>query len=194
MSTLHVVRGNLRFCPDCLDVFGVVGDDQKPCDCVRSAGVPLRWRGGDFPTPFHICLYCGLEVVSSGSKFSSFFYDECRVAVSTLNNSLDRTGWVSLPIGRHSLMHSHLRHARPFTTQPTVRAWARQRLQNYWEAFSGPGDDWVDFSASSQRLVTPDQSEQLAELALRLQTVPPDNFFDALTEANARMHKAKDSS
>ena len=121
MSTLHVVRGNLHFCPDCLDVFGEAGDEQKPCNCDRSAGVPLRSTGGDFPIPFHICLYCGLEVVSSGSRWSTFYCDRCRVEVLTLNDKLEHASWVSLPIGRHSLMHGRWPHARPFAAEPMVR-------------------------------------------------------------------------
>ena len=189
MSTLSVVRGNLHFCPDCLDVFGEAGDEQKPCNCDRSAGVPLRSTGGDFPIPFHICLYCGLEVVSSGSRWSTFYCDGCRVEVLTLNDKLEHAGWVSLPIGRHSLMHGRWPHARPFAAEPMVRVWARQRLQKCWEAFSGPGDDWVDFSASSRSSVGEDRTD-LAELALGLQTVPRDSVFEGLREANAEMHKA----
>ena len=190
MSTLHVVRGNLRFCPDCLDVFGAAGDGQKPCQCDRSASVSLRYVGGDFPLPFHICLYCGTEVVSSGSRWSTFYCDDCRLGVVTLNDSLDQAGLVSLPIGRHSLMHGRWRHARPFTAEPLVRAWSRQRLRGYWEAFTVPGDDWVDFSASSRKLAGPDRTD-LAELALRLQTAPADAFFDGLNEANARLRRGK---
>ena len=186
MSNLTVVPGNLRFCSDCLDVFGLVGGETKPCECDRSAGVPLRWKGGDFPLPFHICLYCGLEVVSSGSRWSTYYCDDCRLAVLTLNDELDHAGLVSLPIGRHSLMHTRWRHARPFTAEPMVRAWARRRLRMYWEAFIGPGDDWVDFSASSRRLAKRNRTD-LADLALGLQTVATDSIFDALKEINTGM-------
>src|SRR6202023_1828829 len=100
----------------------------------------------------------GLEVIHSGSRWSTFCCDDCRIAVFALNDRLDRGGWVSLPIGRHSLMHSRWRHARPFTAAPIVRVWARQRLWEYWSAFSGPGDDWVDFSFSSRRLARQDRT------------------------------------
>ena len=188
MSQLPIARGTLRFCPDCLDVFGTAGDGQKPCDCDRSAGIALRYVGGDFPLPFHICLYCGTEIVRSGSRWSTFFCEACRLAVVPLNDSLDKAGMVSLPVGRHSLMHTRWSYARPFTSQPLVHVWARQRLRAHWEAFDGPGDDWVDFADSARRHIHPDRTD-LAELALRLQTAPGDMVFESLNEANRKLHR-----
>ena len=189
MSNVHVIPGKLRFCPDCLDVFGVAGDDQKPCACDRSAGMAVRWGGGDFPLPFHICLFCGLEIVRSGSRWSTFYCGDCRVAVLIINDRLDQAGCVSLPIGRHSLMHCRWRHARPFAAVPMVRVWARQRMEQYWAAFPGPGDDWVDFTASSRNFHGTDRTD-LTELALRLQTVSADSLFDGSKKVHARWDKS----
>ena len=92
---------------------------------------------------------------------------------------------VSLPVGRHSLMHTNLRHARPFTTSPLVVRWARIRLWNRWRSFPGPGDDWVDFSSHSRKFL-PDDRSDLLELADALQSTANDWFFEKLREYNSK--------
>ena len=55
---------------------------------------------GDFPTEVEWCYCCARTLISSGSKFSSFFCDECRADVIQLRKTLGST---FLPLGRHSL-------------------------------------------------------------------------------------------
>jgi hypothetical protein len=184
MSQTLVVRpGELRFCPRCLDIYGTVGESSKRCQCDVSADVALRDEGGDFVLPFEICWYCGVEVIASGSRWSAYYCDACRPDVSGLNEALDRVAMVSLPIGRHSLMHAHMRYARPFTTSPLVVRWARIRLWTRWRSFPGPGDDWVDFATHSRCFVPADRRD-LATLAEELQSTAIDWFFEKLQEHN----------
>ena len=57
---------------------------------------------GDFPEAVELCHCCAQTLIPSGSKFSSFFCDECRVRVVALNGSY---GLAVVPLGRHSLMN-----------------------------------------------------------------------------------------
>jgi hypothetical protein len=57
---------------------------------------------GDFPTAVEFCCCCATELISSGSRFSSFFCAECRAAARQL---ADSAGFAVIPLGRHTLMN-----------------------------------------------------------------------------------------
>ena len=57
---------------------------------------------GDFPEAVCLCYCCAQTMIPSGSKFSSFFCDECQGRVVALNRSY---GLAVVPLGRHSLMN-----------------------------------------------------------------------------------------
>jgi hypothetical protein len=58
--------------------------------------------GGDFPTALELCHCCAGVLIPSGSKFSSFFCEECRAAVQQLRETV---GFTVIPFGRHSIMN-----------------------------------------------------------------------------------------
>lgn len=58
-----------------------------------------RWPGYDFNTAGELCYCCGQVLLTSGSKYSVWFCDECKQQVGILNGRLGR---YAVPIGRHS--------------------------------------------------------------------------------------------
>jgi hypothetical protein len=151
------VPDTVQYCPQCADVFGIAKGDTKRCGCANSEGVePYQ---GDVDYGFEICRYCQAEVISTGSRWSTFFCEHCRPLVLQINDSLDARGLVSLPIGRHSLMHGHWLHARPFTTAEIVADWSAARLDQAGRStaegsspFPGPGS--ASTSVRSERAST----------------------------------------
>ena len=71
-NTFTVAAGEFDDCPDCADVYGVLGGKGKRCRCDRSIKVHEPFFGGDFPTPFEICWYCHAEIIHSGSRWSTY--------------------------------------------------------------------------------------------------------------------------
>jgi hypothetical protein len=115
--------GGATICPNCfmcrgeLEVRGLAraADDcvvRKPKDVrrfhqrCRCEGVDQeRWLRFDFNCYLELCRCCGVEPIRSGSRWSSFFCEECKARVLSLNRAAG--GWV-IPIGRHSAMHGIL--------------------------------------------------------------------------------------
>jgi hypothetical protein len=56
----------------------------------------------DFSTAYETCYCCGLEVITSGIKWSSFFCKDCKKAIYKIN---EVAGRCVIPVGRHSLMN-----------------------------------------------------------------------------------------
>lgn len=108
---------HLRVCGGSAGLFGPIayGDDapsrEQRC---RWSECPYRdepWHqpqtslpepAGDFPTEVELCYCCVAELIPSGSRFSSFFCDDCRERVVALR---DDAGRVIIPLGRHSMMN-----------------------------------------------------------------------------------------
>jgi hypothetical protein len=115
--------GGLAICSECFVLRGwfgagrAIGDSAlKPepgayghryyqrCRC-QDKSMEAPWVGFDFNTEVELCYCCGAEAITSGSRWSSFYCEECREQVLKLNRSVGR--WV-IPIGRHSVMHGLL--------------------------------------------------------------------------------------
>jgi len=95
-------------CGTCAGLNGIpVGRDAPPveqiqrCRC-RSTDEPA-WPSFNFNEHVHLCECCLMEALPSGSRFSVWFCEECRLRVIALNDRL--RVWL-IPIGRHSIMVS----------------------------------------------------------------------------------------
>lgn len=75
-------------------------------------GTENRWEDSDLSEWIHICECCVIDVTRSGSRWSSFYCDECRQRILALRRS-DRP--LAIPLGRHSMMNAiALEGARAF--------------------------------------------------------------------------------
>lgn len=188
MSNTHlIVPLTVQYCPLCADVFGTINDVSKRCGCSNSEGIaPYR---GDLDYGFEICWYCQAEVIASGSRWSTFYCEPCRPLVLQINDSLDADGQVSLPIGRHSLMHSRWRHARPFTAADVVCQWKVSRLRSGWEAFGGGFDPipWTGFGQFQREVRDRDHGLAIGQVAGLVQHTKPDAVLNLLRAANAEL-------
>ena len=180
-----IAPGLLTYCPRCIDVFGVLDGRAKRCRCRRSDHLPV-WRDGDFPTPLEICWYCQARIIGSGSRWSVFFCDGCRRKVVPLNDELDRMGLISLPIGRHSLMHVRWKHARPFTAAPLAYRWRCWRLAAASRELGGGLRDWPELEAHLQ--VRP---PELGYVVRRVQRAPVDELALVLAQANTEAGRGR---
>ena len=113
----NVSIDHLYICAGSAGLFGALGYDGGPpiqeqrCRYVDCPYREERWHRpktelpepfGDFPEAIELCHCCASAVIPSGSKFSSFFCDDCRAAVMRLTSAL---GTAAIPLGRHSLMN-----------------------------------------------------------------------------------------
>jgi len=92
----------LRICGTCYDLYDENRPDGMEQHC-RCHPREQTWPGYDFDERAILCRCCGLEVVRSGSRWSSFFCRECQLlamGVSIWQRQL------VFPIGRHTLMHT----------------------------------------------------------------------------------------
>ena len=178
------VPETVQYCPQCADVFGVARGDGKRCGCANSEGIePYR---GDLDYGFEICRYCQAEVISTGSRWSTFFCEHCRPLVLRINDSLDARGLVSLPIGRHSLMHGYWLHARPFTAAEIVSDWSAARLRSGWGTYGGGLEPapWAGFGRYQREVRESEHHRALQQVAALVQDAEPDFLLAALREAN----------
>lgn len=105
---------SLRICHKCLELYGSIKlDDGHRVEqrCLCSKHSEERWvtiQGGtrfhhDFNTEYEICYCCGLEIIPSGSKWSSFYCVDCIGVIHEFNKAVRQC---LIPLGRHSLMNS----------------------------------------------------------------------------------------
>lgn len=109
----------LRICQNCLELYGEIWleDGQlvfQECQkgCCHSTQREERWHVNnlktgrkyyhDFNKEYEICQCCGLEVIPSGSRWSSFFCRPCKEMILQFNQ---KAGKCVVPIGRHSMMN-----------------------------------------------------------------------------------------
>ena len=59
------------------------------------------WPGSDFNTSVEFCHCCSKALINTGSRFSSFYCDDCRNLVAEHNQSET----ILIPMGRHSFMN-----------------------------------------------------------------------------------------
>lgn len=96
---------NLRICHHCFALYGIVRlkDGKKVYqNCMCDELDKPRWDKYDFNRKYELCWCCGLEVIPSGSKFSSFYCRDCKERIWYLNQKLGRC---LIPLGRHSVMN-----------------------------------------------------------------------------------------
>ena len=95
--------GSFTVCCVCAGLAGYPrgrSDYPQVCRCNRAD--EQRWPDHDFNEYADLCWCCLLETISSGSKWSSFYCDDCRQRVRKYNQSMGR---VLLWMGRHSIMN-----------------------------------------------------------------------------------------
>ena len=107
----------MAVCGDCRDVVGpfyrlhgsLAGDgpfDQRgTCPRHEPHKYDTAWRHFDFNRAVDLCYCCGTVPLTSGSRWSVWFCDDCKHQVGLLNG---RHGRCIVPIGRHSVHHGCL--------------------------------------------------------------------------------------
>lgn len=86
---------SLSICPKCLQPHGNItfpyGQKfRQRCYCDK---VESRWNGGryyNYSRTYTTCYCCGLEIVTSGCQWSSFFCRDCNEAIINFNNAAGR--------------------------------------------------------------------------------------------------------
>lgn len=104
----------MHLCTRCLEVAGPWRQRYEPrgplrqlCSCERRSlnesgePTPEPWPSFDFNQAVTLCYCCGMEPLTSGSRFSVWFCDECKLRVRRVNEELR---FYLIPIGRHSFM------------------------------------------------------------------------------------------
>ena len=142
-TTKYGKYGEMMICADCFEIYGpwhckgeaaggtdknlfqLCGRDcpsrnQKPNMLSREV-VGAKWPGFDFNMVVELCHCCGQEVLSSGSKWSVWFCEECKERVIQFNTRYRRT---IIPIGRHSLMAGYSLGQEEARKPEAIRAFA----------------------------------------------------------------------
>jgi hypothetical protein len=109
------------------------------------------WERCDFNCVAELCWCCASAVIPSGSRWSSYFCDECRPRIVALNRGVGRC---VIPIGRHSIMNGVALRANPpptdealgrfvhdvgtiFERAARVARWRRRRVQRVLGTIDG---------------------------------------------------------
>ena len=110
------------------------------CGCERSAQAEREavWPGYDHNTVAELCRCCAIEIVRSGSKWSTWFCPDCRERVTALNA---RMGRCVVPIGRHSLMNGVSYRPVPGGMDDEALTAFADQLHAFFEA-AGDTDGW----------------------------------------------------
>ena len=187
-SPREATPGELQICHRCLllkgQVPGRTDGARQFCDCtpleVRRA--QPRW-GGDFNTYAELCRCCGLVLLRSGSRFSTWFCPQCLEAIKALNRSAGRC---LVPIGRHSFMNGVGASAAQLRTEGGARALAEQFACLLGKESSLEG--WARMTVQRNLTALGFDSEQDAALADYLDAVSssalsPRAAFEALLSA-----------
>ena len=69
------------------------------------------WPGSNFNTSVEFCHCCSKALINTGSKFSSFYCEDCKQLISDYNN---QSASLQIPMGRHSFMNG-VKLQMPFT-------------------------------------------------------------------------------
>lgn len=107
MGETSLVTGVARveICRECLGVRGPCFDTfsriERTQRCACEPEEP-RWKAYDYNRAIELCRGCGADTVKSGSRWSPFFCETCKVHVDRYNRV---AGSTVIPIGRHTIMH-----------------------------------------------------------------------------------------
>ena len=134
--TLRFGSYDLVICRKCLKLYGRLvrvlnesptgrkrsGWRYQKCQCMKDEdkkngkSIP-RWQGNDYNTSVEFCYCCSKKLINSGSKFSSFYCDECLKLVKENNNQPEN---IQIPLGRHSFMNE-IKLKIPFSKEEEVQ-------------------------------------------------------------------------
>ena len=99
------LAARIALCQRCLVLRGPLFDSHNGCERVQRCGCepaePL-WNAFDYNCAAELCGCCASHVIRCGSRWSVFFCAECKGHVDAYN---DASGWMEIPIGRHSIMN-----------------------------------------------------------------------------------------
>jgi hypothetical protein len=94
-----------EICVQCFELRGEIDGWHHLCGCeceaYRAVGRQVPHRG-DLSITAELCRCCAIELIGSGSRWSSFYCEECKDRVFALNRAARRC---VIPVGRHSLMN-----------------------------------------------------------------------------------------
>ena len=126
---------DLTICRKCLTLYGRLvhilpesptgrkrsGWRYQKCKCMQKEddknGVKTRlWPGNNFNTSVEFCHCCSKELINTGSKFSSFYCNDCKLVISDYNN---QSVSLRIPMGRHSFMNG-VKLQMPFTKREEI--------------------------------------------------------------------------
>jgi len=105
---------SLKICRECFQLYGAVRLEdgrrvKQKCRCTYkpdeknwSTTLNGQTYRHDYNKEYEICYCCGLEVIPSGSRWSSFYCRDCKKSIRALNQKIRKC---IIPIGRHSLMN-----------------------------------------------------------------------------------------
>lgn len=190
------------YCPACADIYGgslawgatlikICGDDCPSSAQLRAKPAHSPHHRASAPVlygaPFAICSYCQANLIVWGSKWSTYYCEECRPLVVQVNDLLDHLGLVTPPIGRHSAMHAW-RHSKPFVAAPVLRAWQERNLRRYWAEYEAqvrvPSSNWRDFGSFIAATKQRSRFRDFAALINDLQGLGPDMIMEAVVNFN----------
>lgn len=141
----------LRICPECHELHG---EWERPledrtimlyqqCRCERAVAPAEQWPGYDFNLAVDLCRCCGAVPLRSGSRWSVWFCDDCKLQVGLLNG---RHGRCVIPIGRHSVHAGHLLTGEALQHPGEVVAFADTMVALF--TVMGWLDDWVGIAVA----------------------------------------------
>jgi hypothetical protein len=87
---------------------------EQHCKCEKKD--ESKWSDGrDFNLGYETCYCCGLEAITSGSRYSYFFCQDCRKATGDFNDSV---GICIIPMGRHHYLNGKWFNKAPPLYEP----------------------------------------------------------------------------
>jgi len=99
---LHDFR-DFTVCPACAGLAGCPpGREAYPQVCRCDRREQERWPDHDFNEYADLCWCCQVELIPSGSKWSSFYCGDCRQRIRAYNEAAGRLVFL---MGRHSIMN-----------------------------------------------------------------------------------------
>ena len=101
VARVEICRVCLGLRGPCFDTFSRIERTQR-CACEPEE---LRWKAYDYNRAIELCRCCGADTVKSGSRWSPFFCETCRVHVDRHNRV---AGSTVIPVGRHTIMNGLL--------------------------------------------------------------------------------------
>ncbi len=102
---------SLKLCRKCFELYGPIQLEdrqtvEQTCFCdIPKSEEPWVVDGRfvkDFNQEYEMCYCCGVAAMTSGSRYSSFYCEECKQRIRKVNELVRRC---MMPCGRHSIMN-----------------------------------------------------------------------------------------